>query len=97
MKKTLLIIVLSLLYVSVFADVLKGRVIDAMSGEPLPDAEVNVHLQLASVSYADSWWFTIKTDSAGVFFVKKDKVNSFEHSYGGSAAVRAKVTANYFG
>ena len=64
MKKTLLIIVLSLLYVSVFADVLKGRVIDAMSGEPLPDAEVNVHLQLASVSYADSWWFTIKTDSS---------------------------------
>ena len=97
MKKTLLIIVLSLLYVSVFADVLKGRVIDAMSGEPLPDAEVNVHLQLASVSYADSWWFTIKTDSAGVFFIKKDKINSFEHSYGGSAAVRAKVTANYFG
>ncbi|MBO4664003.1 MAG: TonB-dependent receptor [Bacteroidaceae bacterium] len=97
MKRTLLIIVLSLFSLSLLADVLKGRVVDAMTNEPLPEAEVDVYLVLASVGYADSWSFSVRTDSVGVFFVEKDKVNGFEGALGGSAAVRAKVTANYFG
>lgn len=83
MKKYFLLALLCLQALTMSADVVKGRVVDADSGEPLPDAKVQILMQEVGTYYA--YMFDMAADSIG----------QFQWTVGGMSKVN--VTINYFG
>ena len=73
MKKTLLILI-PLLSIAILAsaDVLKGRVVDQQTKEPLEGASVQVTMKRGN----NTRMFTTMTDSLGVFCVESEYMNT---------------------
>lgn len=85
MKRLFLLAFLCLQALSMSADYLRGRVVDASNGDVLPDVEVICRCS------GDGWWFGQKatTDSLGCFFVDfDDRTNE---------TMRLEVRFEYFG
>ena len=85
MKKIItLILVLILGTITTQADIIKGRVLDADTGEPLPGAEVV--FKETSIEWGDVLQTTIRTDSVG----------RFQHACEMEMS-KLTITASYFG
>lgn len=85
MKRLFLLALVCLQALTMSADYLRGRVIDASNNEALPDVEV-----ICKCS-GDRWWITRKatTDSLGCFFVDFDDLTN--------ETMRLEVRFEYFG
>ena len=65
MKKLLSTIILALFTLSITADIVKGRVVDAETKEPLAEAQIKY-----AENHGEGWWMmSSNTDSIGCFLL----------------------------
>ncbi|MBO4801475.1 MAG: outer membrane beta-barrel protein [Bacteroidaceae bacterium] len=67
MKQTILTVLLVFFSLSAHADILKGRVIDAETREPLPEASLELMQQMDYNGHTATWIMRSNTDSLGCF------------------------------